>query len=496
LTFAGKFAVRANPQASETEAAGNLTIPDGGICDMGHEIYLVETPRAPSSAILDRVLERANLRISERVAWPEARPSEMRPDRLAAIVANAVPGTQEAREFFALLQAHPVSAPVFAILPADDRGLMEAAMRAVDDFLLWPVRGDEMFFRLQRLAGPAPVARQTLHHSLAAEAGLRQLIGEEPAFVDALLQLARFGRSDAAVLLTGETGTGKELCARAVHLLSRRRGGPFVPVECGSIPEHIFESEFFGHLRGAFTDARSEQKGLVAVAHGGTIFLDEVDSLSPAMQGKLLRLLQEQTYRPLGSEQYCRADVRVVAASNCDLAALVRRQRFRSDLYFRLDVLRVHLPPLRERKRDVALLARQFIAEICAKDGLGRKTLTPSAVRRLQTYAWPGNIRELHNAVRRAALSADGTEIYPRHLTLGNERPAPESIIAEGAPDIASESFRAGKRRAIETFERAYVQELLHTFRGNMTRAAREAGKDRRAFGRLAKKYGLTQSQV
>src|SRR5208282_4789830 len=290
---------------------------------MGYEIYLVETPRAPSAASLDRVLERANLRIGERVAWPAACPSEMRPRRPAAIVANAVPGTREAWEFFTWLQAHPVSAPVFAILPADDSSLIEAAMRAVDDFLLWPVRGDEMFFRLQRLAGPASTPRQTLQNSLAAEAGLQQLIGEEPVFVDALLQLAQFGLSDAAVLLTGETGTGKELCAHAIHMLTRRRAGPFIPVECGSIPEHIFESEVFGHLRGAYTGAATDQKGLVAMARSGTLFLDEIDSLSPAMQGKLLRLLQEQTYRPLGSEQYCRADVRVVAASNCDLGALV-----------------------------------------------------------------------------------------------------------------------------------------------------------------------------
>jgi len=356
------------------------------------------------------------------------------------------------------------------------------------------VRGDELYFRLHRLLGPPAAARAPIHDSLAAEIGFQQLVGEEPVFVDALLRLAQFGLSDAAVLLTGETGTGKELCARAVHWLSRRRGGPFVPVECGGIPEHIFESEFFGHLRGAFTDARTEQKGLVAVARGGTLFLDEVDSLSPGMQGKLLRLLQEQTYRPLGSEQYCQADVRIVAASNCDLGALVRQQRFRSDLYFRLDVLRVHLPPLRERKGDVARLARHFAAEICARDGLGRKTLTPAAVRKLETYAWPGNVRELHNAVHRAALCAAGGDILPRHLTLGEERPLAEADSASRSG--SDETFRAGKRRAIESFERAYVQQLLHTFSGNMTRAAREAGKDRRAFGRLAKKYGLTQSHA
>lgn len=462
---------------------------------MGHEVLLLETPSAPSVACLDQVLERAQLRIGRRVPWPDFRPGDLHPRRAAMIVANAAPSAPQARDYFAWLRQHPVGCPVLTILPSDDPQLLEAALPAVDDFLLWPVRGDELHFRIHRLLGPAAEGRQPIHDSIAAEIGFQQLVGNEPVFVDALLHLAQFGQSDAAVLLTGETGTGKELCAHAVHLLSRRRAGPFIPVECGSIPEHIFESEFFGHLRGAFTDARTEQKGLVAVARGGTLFLDEVDSLSPAMQGKILRLLQEQTYRPLGSEQYCRADVRVVAASNCDLATLVRQQRFRSDLFFRLDVLRVHLPPLRERKGDVGLLARHFAAEICVRDGLGRKTLTPAAVRKLETYPWPGNIRELHNAVHRAALCA-GAEILPCHLTLGDERPGPEPGSADASPAGAAETFRAGKRRAIENFEKAYVSDLLQTFRGNISRAAREAGKDRRAFGRLARKYGLTQPQA
>ena len=460
---------------------------------MVHEVLMIETPSASSIASIEHVLERGRHRIGSRIAWSEFRLAEMRLNHLALIIANATPSVPEAREFFSWLRKSPVGCPVFAILPSDNLELIEAALTSVDDFLLWPMRADEIYFRLQRLLEPPTGARESIQNAITAQVGFQELVGEEPVFVNALLQLTQFGLSDAAVLLTGETGTGKELCAHAVHLLSRRRAGPFIPVECGSIPEHIFESEFFGHLRGAFTDARTEQKGLVAMARGGTLFLDEVDSLSPAMQGKLLRLLQEQTYRPLGAEQYYRADVRIVAASNCDLSGLVRQQRFRSDLYFRLDVLRVDLPPLRDRRGDVALLARHFADEICAKDGLGRKTLTPAAVRKLETYAWPGNIRELHNAVHRAALRASGAEILPRHLTLGDERLPPESTF-DSDRTFGAENFRDGKRHAIESFERAYVEELLHAHRGNMTRAAREAGKDRRAFGRLAKKYGLKQA--
>jgi DNA-binding NtrC family response regulator len=463
---------------------------------MGHEVYLIESPGAASSASLDRVLERARINIGQRVTWPEFNPAQSRPRRSSVIVVNAAPATESARAYIEWLKDHSSSAPVFAILPAESSDLVEAALMVVDDFLLWPVRDDELYFRLQRLVASAGGSGLPLHDAIALEAGFHRLIGEEPVFVDALLQVAQYGLSDAPVLLTGETGTGKELCAHAIHMRSRRRSGPFIPVECGSIPEHIFESEVFGHLRGAFTDARTEQKGLVAMARGGTLFLDEVDSLPLAMQGKLLRLLQEQTYRPLGSEQYCRADVRVVAASNCDLAALVRQQRFRSDLFFRLDVLRVHLPPLRERPGDVALLAQHFAAEICEKDGVSRKTVTPAALRKLEAYRWPGNVRELYNALHRAVLCATGSEILPRHLVLGDERKPPQSAAPETEVAAQTETFRAGKQRAIECFERAYVGELLQTFQGNMTRAARQAGKDRRAFGRLAKKYGLSQREA
>jgi DNA-binding NtrC family response regulator len=439
----------------------------------------------PECAGIGYVLERARLSVVQRTCWAAFDPARMGLAKAGLIVANAAAGGDGPRHFFQWLIEHRPGTPTLAIVPEGDAALIRLASSAVDDFLIGPVREDELYHRVTRLLGPPPESREELQATLIGQLGLQQLVGQDPAFVEVLERVARFAVSDAAVLVTGETGTGKELCARAIHLLSGRRGGPFIPVECGSIPEHLFENEIFGHAKGAFTDARAEQRGLVSLAQGGTLFLDEIDSLSLGVQAKLLRLLQEQTFRPLGSERFLSADLRVVAATNCDLLRLVEQKRFRADLYFRLDVLRVRLPALRERRSDVALLARHFLRELCAKEGVGHKTLTPVAVRKLESYSWPGNVRELYHAVHRAALCAAGCEVTPAHVLVGEER-------AQVAAEPGQAAFQTEKRRVIERFERAYVQGLLETMRGNVTQAAKAAGQDRRAFGKLAKKYGLS----
>ncbi|OLB36187.1 MAG: hypothetical protein AUH11_11995 [Acidobacteria bacterium 13_2_20CM_57_17] len=310
------------------------------------------------------------------------------------------------------------------------------------------------------------------------------MVGNGAAFQQVILRAAAFAGSEAPVLLTGETGTGKELCARVVHLMSKRQHGPFIPVECGAVPEHLFENEVFGHARGAFTDAHADQKGLVALAHGGTLFLDEVDALSTSLQAKILRLLQERTYRPLGCEQFRNSNVRTIAATNSNLERLVREKRFREDLFFRLNVLRVHLPALRQRPEDIALLARHFVEEICSTADLPKKVLSPASIRKLETHHWPGNVRELYNTLHRAVVCTPGTQIASAQI----------DFCCFDVPAEASRvSFRGAKLQAIQNFEREYVRNLLEEYDGNITRAARAAGKDRRAFGRLAKKYGFPQ---
>jgi DNA-binding NtrC family response regulator len=226
-----------------------------------------------------------------------------------------------------------------------------------DDFVLWPCSAPELEFRIHRLVGRLGRSSHALRRILDEEIPSANLIGTDPIFLNAIAQLPRFARCEAPICVTGETGTGKELCARAIHHLSRRKVRPFVAVDCGALPDQLFENEMFGHTRGAYTDAHRDSSGLVAMAEGGTLFLDEIDSLSLPAQAKLLRLLQEQSYRPLGSGNTISSDVRIVAATNCDLDAARKAQAFRSDLYFRLNVLRLRLPALRDRPGDIEQLA-------------------------------------------------------------------------------------------------------------------------------------------
>jgi DNA-binding NtrC family response regulator len=394
---------------------------------------------------------------------------------LAVVVARAA----EAVDVFRWLRQRPVAVPTLAVLPqASDEELLRCVVDAADDFTLWPVSALELRHRIARLLGPERGVAAAVQR-LTDEAGLGQLVGSDPRFTRMLEQLPLLADSDAPVLISGETGTGKELCAGAVHRLSRRRHAPFIAVDCAAIPDHLFENELFGHARGAFTDAHRDHRGLVGSADGGTLFLDEIDALSLAAQAKLLRFLQERTFKPLGAERAVRADVNIIAATNRDLDACVRERQFRSDLYFRLNVMRLQLPPLRERRGDIPLLAAHFLERLRTPDDMPRRSFAAPALRQLVHYDWPGNIRELLNVVHRAAVLAKGGDILPHHLLL-------PSGDATTAP-----SFRTAKAAAVAEFERTYVGSLLRKHLGNVTAAAREARKDRRVFSRLIRKYGV-----
>ena len=312
------------------------------------------------------------------------------------------------------------------------------------------------------------------------------MVGQSPAFHGLLRLIGKMAACDAPVLIEGETGTGKELAARAIHYQSARKERPFIPVNCGAIPDSLIESELFGHRKGAFTDAKENHPGLVTLAEGGTLFLDEIDALSAKGQVTLLRFLQDQEFRPLGARQVEQGNVRILAASNASLPLLAERGAFRSDLLYRLRILYLELAPLRERNGDVERLATWFLDACGKRFGLGEKVLHPDSLAWMNRYRWPGNIRELENLLYREYLLSE-------ELMVRVEPPKELHALTRGPRESpAGElSFNQAKARALETFERDYLLELLERAGGNISLAARFAGKERRSLGKLLKKHGL-----
>jgi DNA-binding NtrC family response regulator len=418
------------------------------------------------------------------VRWQHQRWEGFHPESLlelpvGLVILAGVPDPIRTLECLRWLENRSIRSAVLAVLPGDlDEASVALAAAIADDFVLWPERATEIRQRVMRLLPLAAQDAENAYDHLIRELAQVNLIGRDPVFLRMVERASRSANSGFPVLITGETGTGKEIFARAIHFMSRRRSHPFIPVDCGGIPDHLLENELFGHARGAYTDAHGDQRGLAAAAEGGTLFLDEVDSLSPGAQTKLLRFLQERQFKPLGSERYVHSDVKIIAASNRNLRQLVAGKLFREDLYFRLDVLHIELCPLRERPQDIPLLAQHFLAMYLPAGE--RKLFSPSALRQLSAHAWPGNVRELLNVVQRSIVFAQSSPIHGRDLVFGEPTPAP-----------AGRGFRKARESAIESFERDYVQELLQRNGGNITRAALDAGKERRAFGRLVKKYGL-----
>jgi two-component system response regulator GlrR len=317
------------------------------------------------------------------------------------------------------------------------------------------------------------------------------LIGNCPAFTEALRLIACMADNDAMALIHGETGTGKEIAARAVHYSSRRRAGPFIPVNCAALPDSLVENELFGHTRGAFTDARESQRGLIADAQGGTLFLDEVECLSARGQGVLIRFLQDRVYRPLGGRASLCADVRVITASNRDLAEMVRNAVFRQDLYYRISVIEVTMPPLRLRSSDVLLLACHFMRRFGAEYGRGELTLDAPLAQALLAHDWPGNVRELENLVHRMVLTGDPRKSLADFVPPGQGKAASPALLDALAPGLLDLGFQRAKSRIVADFERAYLTRALEESKGNVSSAASRACKERGAFKKLLKKYGI-----
>jgi DNA-binding NtrC family response regulator len=315
------------------------------------------------------------------------------------------------------------------------------------------------------------------------------LLGTSPAFSCVLRLVEKVAKLSAPVLIEGETGTGKDMVARAIHYGGRRRDLPFVPVNCGGFPDSLFESELFGHVRGAFTDARMDQAGLVETADSGTLFLDEIDTLTPKGQVALLRFLQDGSFRPLGSRVERNADVRIVAASNANLDRLVESGTFRTDLLFRLRILNLKLPPLRDRGDDALLLAQAFFERCTRHHDCSVTELDASSCAWFRRYHWPGNVRELEGLVYREAMLCDETTLRLAAPTVlfSERRQGGDRRLAtfNGLP------YSVAKSEALERFTRRYLAGLMAHAGGNITHAAPIAGKERRALGKLLKRHGL-----
>lgn len=335
------------------------------------------------------------------------------------------------------------------------------------------------------------------------------IIGKSPAMMDVFEMTYRAARSNACVLLLGETGTGKELIASALHLLSQRSGGPFIRVNCGALTESLLESELFGHVRGSFTDAVRDRTGRFEAAHGGTIFLDEVNSTSSTLQVKLLRVLQEKEFERVGDTKTIHVDARVIAASNCDLVKEIAEGRFRDDLFWRLNVLPIHLPPLRRRSEDVPLLVEHFLKIYSEANDRMVSNVHPDAMELLAHYRWPGNVRELQNYVERSVVLADGNTLTPDLLPRCVRGDAPqtdaavfrahddESLIQEfvynGIQKAETEATDLHKR-IVEPVEKELLVQVLEACNQIQTKAAIRLGINRNTLYKKMKEYGLDKS--
>jgi DNA-binding NtrC family response regulator len=357
------------------------------------------------------------------------------------------------------------------------------------EFSSWPCSENELEVRLERMFRQhAVIVKDTKTTQPYDELLDLNMVGRSRVFLSSVERVRKFAACDAPVFIEGETGTGKELMARAIHYLSKRRDYPFVAVNCGAIPDNLVENELFGHDKGAFTDASRVYAGVIAQAEGGTLFLDEIDALCPKGQVSLLRFLQDSEYRPLGARHSKKANVRLVTACNRSLDSLVSDGRFRQDLHFRLNIMTVAIPPLRDRVGDAELLAEYFMDSFRRQYARPDKRLHASSMDYIRQYEWPGNVRELENLIHREFLLSDNVEILFEAVRAHDLSLMSDHLDSDNYLDCP---FGEAKKHAIEGFEKQYLAELMSHFNGNITQAAKHAGKERRALGKLLKKYGF-----
>ena len=376
--------------------------------------------------------------------------------------------------------ARAETAVVMITAHGSEKVAVEAMKQGAEDYLPKPFDNEELRVVVRHALEKTQLQRENrmLLERVEREFSFENLIGQGRAMRQIFETIQKVAETDLSVLVRGESGTGKELVAQALHQRSARRAKPFIAVNCAAISRELVESELFGHEKGAFTGADARRIGKFEAANGGTIFLDEIGDMAPETQAKVLRVLQERSFEPVGGNRAVTVDVRVVAATHRDLEAEVKAGRFREDLYYRLKVVEMTLPPLRERLEDVPLLAQRFLDQVAERLGRARKPISAEALARLVTCSWRGNVRELRNAIERAAVLASGDEIQAGDLALDGE-PAVTSadpLVLPGVP------FRDAKRHTVESFERAYLIKALREHGGNVSRTAEAIGMVRQSL--------------
>ena len=398
---------------------------------------------------------------------------------------------------FGVLRASKELDPELPVIVMTAFGSIQDAVAAMKegalDFLAKPVDPDHLLLMVERALTQRRMATENLilREELAQRRGAPQIVGEDPQLKQVSLALHRAAATDTTVLLEGESGTGKELFARALHALSPRADGPFVAINCAAIPETLLETELFGHEKGAFTGASARKPGKFELAHRGTLFLDEIGELPLLLQPKILRALEEKQFERVGGTLPLKVDVRVVAATNRHLKAAVAARQYREDLFFRLSVFPIVIPPLRERARDIITLARYFIDRFCRELNKRPLGLSLSAEQELLAYPWPGNVRELQNCIERAAILTEGDTIHPRHLNLSFRAPAVEEDVSPWSQIDLSGTMAEASRRVIGEVERRKLEQALREAAGNRNRAAEMLQISYKMLVSKLKDYGL-----
>jgi DNA-binding NtrC family response regulator len=398
---------------------------------------------------------------------------------------------------FGVLRASKELDPELPVIVMTAFGSIQDAVAAMKegalDFLAKPVDPDHLLLMVERALTQRRMATENLilKEELAQRRGAPQIVGEDPQLKQVSLALHRAAATDTTVLLEGESGTGKELFARALHALSPRADGPFVAINCAAIPETLLETELFGHEKGAFTGASARKPGKFELAHRGTLFLDEIGELPLSLQPKILRALEEKQFERVGGTLPLKVDVRVVAATNRHLKAAVAARQYREDLFFRLSVFPIVIPPLRDRARDIITLARYFIDRFCRELNKPPLGLSPSAEQELLAYPWPGNVRELQNCIERAAILTEGDTIHPRHLNLSFRAPAVEDAVSPWSQIDLTGTMAEASRRVIGEVERRKIEQALKEAAGNRNRAAEMLQISYKVLVSKLKDYGL-----